>query len=181
MIILQTILLTLAGMAALVLLTALFLRRDFKVEREIVIDRPKEEVFDFIKFLKNKEYYSPHAVTDPAMKKEYRGADGTPGFISIWKSERKEIGRSEHEITKITEGERIDIEIRFTEPFIAANPAYMTTEMLACGRTKVRSGYNGWLNYPMNLACIFIKQKIGKDMETSLDNLKTILEKPLFH
>lgn len=180
MLILQTILLTLAGMAALVLVTALFLRREFNVEREVVINRPKEEVFEFIKFLKNHEYYSFYAA-DPAMKKEYRGADGTPGFVSIWKSQRKELGRSEHEIKKITEGERIDIEIRFTEPFIASNPAYMTTEMLTMGRTRVRSGYNGRLNYPMNLACIFIKQKIGRDIETSLDNLKTILEKPLHH
>jgi len=181
MLILQTLLLALAGMAGLILLTALFLRRDFTVEREVVINRPKDEVFDFIKFLKNQEFYSTYATMDPAIKKEYRGADGTPGFISIWKSNRKELGRSEHEIKKITEGERIDIEIRFTEPFNAVHPAYMTTEKLAACRTLVRSGYNGRLNFPMNLACIFIKQKIGRDIETSLDNLKIILEKPQFH
>jgi hypothetical protein len=41
----------------------------------------------------------------------------------------------------------------------------------------VRSGYLGKMNYPTNLLCPFIADKIGKDMEAGLTTLKTVLEK----
>ena len=41
----------------------------------------------------------------------------------------------------------------------------------------MKSGYLGKMNYPTNLLCPFIAEKIGKDMQTGLTNLKTVLEK----
>ena len=50
---------------------------------------------------------------DPDMKKTYRGTDGTVGFVSAWDSEKDDVGKGEQEIIKITDGERIDYELRF--------------------------------------------------------------------
>ncbi len=48
-------------------------------------------------------------MTDPAMKKEFRGIDGNVGFVYGWDSENKRAGNGEQEITNITEGERMDV------------------------------------------------------------------------
>jgi hypothetical protein len=112
------------------------------------------------------------------MKKSYKGTDGTVGFISRWESNKKEVGWGEQEIKKITEGERIDFELRFIKPFEATEPAYMTTEAVNENQTKVVWGFSGHMNYPMNLMLLFMdmEEMIGGDLETGLNDLKTILE-----
>lgn len=136
--ILKTILIAVGILIAVPLIVALFAKKDYEVEREIIIDKPKEEVFDYVKFLKNQDNYSKWATMDPEMKKTYRGTDGTVGFVSAWESDNKDVGIGEQEIKKITEGERIDFELRFFEPFESTEPAYMTTESVSENQTKVK-------------------------------------------
>ena len=115
--ILKIILIVILIIIAIPLLTALFIKKDYAVEREITINKPKQEVFDYIKYLKNQDHYSKWAMMDPDMKKTYRGTDATVGFVSAWESDKKDVGTGEQEIKKITEGERLDFELRFIKPF----------------------------------------------------------------
>jgi hypothetical protein len=39
-------------------------------------------VYDYVKYLKNQNDYSVWAKIDPGMKTEFRGKDGTVGFVS---------------------------------------------------------------------------------------------------
>ncbi len=64
----------------LALVAALFIKKDYAVEREITISKPKQEVFDYIKYLKNQDHYSVWNCLDPAIRKIYTGTDGTVGF-----------------------------------------------------------------------------------------------------
>ncbi len=116
---------------------------------------------------------------DPAMKKSYRGTDGTVGFVSHWESDNEEVGWGEQEIKKITEGERIDFELRFLKPFEATEPAYMATESINENQTKVKWGFSGHFSYPMNLMLLFydMEKMIGDDLQNGLGKLKEILEK----
>jgi hypothetical protein len=175
--IVKRILIGVAIVVAVPLIVGLFVRTDFAVEREVIINKPKHDVFNYVRYLKNHANFSKWATMDPQMKKDYRGTDGTVGFVSAWESENQDVGRGEQEIKRITEGARIDVEIRMKEPFHSTDPAYITTEAVADNQTKVKSGYLGKMNYPTNLLCPFIAGKIGKDMETSLTNLKAVLEK----
>jgi len=175
--IVKRILIGAAILVAIPLIVALFVKTDFAVEREVIINKPKNDVFNYVRHLKNHENFSKWATLDPQMKKEYRGIDGTVGFVSVWESENQEVGKGEQEIKKIAEDERIDVEIRMRDPFQSTDPAYLTTETVAGNQTKVKSGYLGKMIYPTNLICPFIAQKIGKDIETSLTNLKAVLEK----
>lgn len=161
------------------LIAALLIKKHYAVEREITINKPKRVVFDYIKFLKNQDNYSKWAKMDTEMKKSYRGTDGTVGFVSAWESKNKEVGKGEQEIKKIIEGDRVDFELRFFEPFKSTEPAYMATESLSDNQTKVRWGFNGHMKYPMNLMLVFMdfEKMIGNDLETGLYNLKTELEK----
>ena len=124
---LKKILITLGILIAIPLIAALFIKKDYAVEREIIINKPKQEIFDYIRFLKNQDNYSKWAMMDPSMKKTYTGTDGTVGFISAWDSNNKDVGKGEQEITKITEGFRIEFKLRFKLPFEAEDDAYMTT------------------------------------------------------
>lgn len=160
------------------LITALFVKEDYAVEREITINKPSQEVFSYVKFLKNQDNYSKWAMMDPNMKKEYKGIDGTVGFVSSWDSDKKDVGKGDQEIKKITEGERIDYELRL-KSFGTTEAAYMTTEAVSENQTKVKWGFNGRMSYPMNVTLLFMNmdKMIGKDLETGLSNLKGILEK----
>ena len=157
---------------------ALFVKKDYAVEREIVINQPKDVVFDYIKYLKNQGNYSKWATMDPDMKKTYSGTDGTVGFISAWDSDNKDVGKGEQEIMKIDDGKRIDFQLRFLEPFESTESAYMTTESISDDQTKVTWAFDGHMNYPMNLMFVFMDfdKMIGDDLSTGLTNLKGILE-----
>ena len=177
--ILKNFLIALAVLIAIPLIVALFVKKDYAVEREITINKPKQEVFNYIKLLKNQDNYSKWATMDPNMKKSYRGTDGTVGFVSAWESKIDSVGVGEQEIKKIVEGERVDFELRFIKPFEATEPAFMTTEAISENQTKVKWGFSGHMNYPMNLMMLFMdfEKMIGDDLQTGLNNLKTVLEK----
>jgi hypothetical protein len=115
----------------------------------------------------------------PNMKKEYKGTDGTVGFISAWDSQEKNVGAGEQEIKKITDSDRIDFELRFKRPFEATDYAYMITEAVDSNQAKVKWGFNGTMKYPMNLMLLFMDmdKMLGKDLDTGLTNLKNVLEK----
>ena len=62
--ILITIILTVAGIIALLLIAAFFMKREHYVKREIVINVPLQQVFDFLKLLKNQDKFNFHPLTD---------------------------------------------------------------------------------------------------------------------
>src|SRR5436190_22481049 len=103
--ILITILIVIAGIIALLLLIALFTKKGFTLEKQVVINRPKRDVFNYLKLIKNQEQYSIWVMKDPNIKIVYTGTDGTVGFTSSWESNDKNVGIGEQEIKKIDDGE----------------------------------------------------------------------------
>jgi Polyketide cyclase / dehydrase and lipid transport len=177
--ILKRILIVVVFIIAIPLLVALFVKGEYSVEREMVIAKPKQEVFNYVKLVKNQNNFSVWNKRDPNSKMEYTGTDGTVGFVSSWDSQVKEVGKGEQEIKKITEGERLDFELRFKRPYESTDYAYMITEATDDMHTRVKWGFNGKMPYPMNLMCLFMDmdKMLGPDLAKGLDNLKGILEK----
>ncbi len=68
--ILLTILLVLAGIIALLLIIALFMKKEHYVNREIIINAPRQKVFDFLKLLKNQDQFNKWAKADTKTGKE---------------------------------------------------------------------------------------------------------------
>jgi len=172
------ILIVIATLIALLLLLALFVKKGYSVEREIIINKPRNDVFNYIKYLKNQDHYSKWVMTDPHMKKDFRGTDGTIGFVYAWEGNQK-AGKGEQEIKKITEGERLDVEVRFVKPFEAIANTPFTTESVNGSQTKVKWGMTSQMKYPMNIMLLFMNfdKLLGTDLEISLGNLKNILER----
>jgi len=170
--------LILLSLVAIILLIAAFVKKDYAVERSITLNMPKQVVYDYVKYLKNQNTFSVWAKIDPTMKVEYRGTDGTVGFVSAWDSPVKQAGKGEQEITKMEEGKRIDYEIRFLEPMKSTDYAYIVFDSVNDSTTNVAWGFFGKMKYPMNTMLLFMDmdKMLGKDLDGGLHNLKAILE-----
>ncbi len=177
--ILKNVLLVLAGIIVILAIIGLFSKKDIAVEKEITINKPKADVFNYVKMIKNQDNYSVWNMRDPNMKKDYAGTDGTVGFIAKWNSEISGVGEGEQEIMAITEGERMDMQLRFVRPFKAKDEAYMITEPVSDTQTKVRWGFKGKMDYPKNIMLLFMdmEKMLGEQLQTGLENLKTQVEK----
>jgi hypothetical protein len=170
------ILLVVAGIIALLLIIALFMKREHYVNREIVINAPRQKVFDYIKLLKNQDEFNKHAMAGPDRKREFKGTDGTVGYIYSWSGD-KNAGVGEKEIKNIIDGKRMEAEIRFVKPMAATASIIMETESLSDNQTKVSWSNGGELKYPLNILVPMLEKNVSKDMDISLSTLKNILEK----
>ena len=175
--ILKRILLAILGIIVLLLIVALFVKKDFAITKEVVINKPVAEVFSYVRSLKNQDNYSIWNQIDPAMKKTYTGTDGMPGFIYAWDSQNKDAGKGAQEIKGIRENERVDIEIRFEKPMEGTNQAAIITTPVDGDKTKVEWGFYGTSPYPFNLMNLCMDALVGKDLQQNLNNLKSVLEK----
>lgn len=161
------------------LIAALFVKKEYSVEKEVQINLPRDSVFSFVVMLKNQKQYSVWNNMDPEMKSVFRGTDGTIGFVSAWESDNKNVGKGEQEIVGILPGERIDYKLRFKEPFETESDAWMETEAAGDSLTTVHWGFSGRMSYPFNVMMLFMDMEdaVGKDYETGLKNLKDFMEK----
>ena len=171
-----TILLVVAGFIALLLIIALFMRKKHYVKREISINAPVQKVFNYIKMLKNQEEFNKHAMVDSNRIKEFKGTDGTEGFIYAWKGDNG-AGEGEKEISKIIEGKKVEMEIRFVKPMKVSADIILQTESLPGDQTKVTWSNAGILKYPFNIMIPMMEKSVVKGMDESLHTLKNILEK----
>jgi hypothetical protein len=170
------IVLVVAGILALLLIIALFMKREHYARRDIIINAPVQKVFDYIKLLKNQDEFNKHAMAGPDRKREFKGTDGTVGYIYAW-SGNKNAGVGEKEIKNIIEGKRIEMEIRFVKPMAVSASIIMETESLPGNQTRIYWSNAGTLKYPVNLMIPMMKKHVVKDMDSSLSTLKNILEK----
>jgi hypothetical protein len=175
--ILSIILGLIAAIIAGILIIALFMKKDYSISSEIVINRPKSVVYDYIKNIRNQENYSKWVMADPNVKLAYKGTDGTVGFISSWASEMKNVGVGEQEITNMVEGEKLDMEIRFEKPFKGVSTANTSLVAINENQTKYTNTFNTHSPYPMNIMAPMMKKMLTKDMDETSSRLKAVLEK----
>lgn len=164
-------------LVAVILFLALIAPKSYDVNRSIVISRPRSEVFEYLRYLKKMDEWSPWAKKDPEMEKKFTGTDGEVGAISYWKG-NKDVGEGEQEITGIEHGKRIDGELRFFKPWKSRSDCYLVTEDATGSDTKVTWGFKGKNAFPMNIMMLFMNmdKAVGKDFEEGLSTLKTKLE-----
>ncbi len=176
--ILKRILLFIVSLIVIALVAALFVSKDLNVNKEVVINKPKQQVFDYIKQLKNQNKYSVWAKMDPNMKTSFTGTDGTVGFVSAWEG-NKDVGKGSQTITNIVDGDKLETDLKFIEPWESTAKAKMTTISVNDSVTKVSWGFESKMAYPMNLMKLFMNMEkmLGDDYEKGLANLKSVLEK----
>ncbi|MGB5821521.1 MAG: SRPBCC family protein [Saonia sp.] len=172
-----TFLYILVGIIALILILAVIAPKTYDVFRTIEIAKPKPEVFQYLRFLKKQDEWSPWARKDPDMEKKFTGTDGEVGAVSYWKG-NKDVGEGEQEITKVIDNERVEGELRFLKPWKSTSSCYMDVDDTSDGNTRVTWGFSGKNKFPMSIMMLFMNmdKMVGKDFEEGLDRLKSILE-----
>lgn len=173
---LSIILIILAAIIALPLIIALFVKKEYRIEEQVVINKPTSEVYNYTKLITNQERYSKWVMTDPNMKKTLTGTDGTVGFIYAWESEDKGVGQGAQEITALVDNQKINTEVRFIKPFESTGYVTMLTDSVGQNETRVTWVMEGRSKYPMNLVNVFMSKMLHSDMQLSLQNLKNNLE-----
>ncbi|KAF5061440.1 hypothetical protein DSECCO2_315400 [anaerobic digester metagenome] len=67
--ILKRILLLILALVALMLIVAVFVRKEYSLEHEITVNKTKSEVFDYARYLKNQDNFSVLSLKDLNMDK----------------------------------------------------------------------------------------------------------------
>jgi uncharacterized protein YndB with AHSA1/START domain len=175
--ILKRILYAIGALLALILIVAAIMPKELNLEAEVIIAKPKQVVFDYVKILDNQKYYSKWVMLDPNVKMSMTGTDGTVGAISAWESSMDDVGVGEQEIKTIVEGERIEYELRFKIPFEATDSAYTILESIDSTHTKVINGFKSKMPFPMNLMMPMVRKMLTADMAINMKNLNEQLSK----
>lgn len=173
----KKLLIVLLIIIGLILMIPVLMPKSYFVERQVVINKPLEMVFPFVKSLKGQDEWSVWGSMDPNMKNEYRGEDGTVGFVSAWEG-NEDVGKGEQEIVAIEDNKRVDFELRFLKPWESTSNTWMTVDPAPDGGTTVKWGISGNMPYPMNAMMLFynMEESIGKDFDQGLLNLKNLIE-----
>ena len=151
--------------------------KHYEVNRSIIVNRPISDVFNYLKYLKNQDEWSPWKKKDPNMKQYFTGMDGEVGFVSKWEGD-KVVGAGEQEIKSIVENRIIETELRFIKPWKSKSEAYLRVVALESNQTNVTWGFKGKNQFPFSIFMLFmsIDKAVGKDFEEGLTNLKQQLE-----
>ncbi len=161
-----------------VVLLILAAPKTYDVRRSIVINKPIDEVFNYLKYVKNQDHWSPWKRKDPNMKQTFTGTDGTVGFVSKWDSDHKHVGAGEQEIIRIEENKEMETQIRFLRPFKSVSNGLLIVEPIDENTTQVTWGFYGVHKVPTNAMMLFFNmdKAVGKDFDDGLAQLKVELE-----
>jgi hypothetical protein len=162
---------------AIALIAAIFVKKEYNVAREVSINKTADSVYNYIRYLRNQNDYSKWARMDPNMKKDFKGTDATPGFVSSWEG-NDDVGKGEQTIKTIDDASRtVTYDLHFIKPFESHSDATMAVEPQGAA-SKVRWSFHGRMPYPMNLMSLFMSmdKMVGNDLQTGLDNLKQRME-----
>ena len=173
----QLVILILA-LVSIVLIVALFVRKDFQVNRSVNIERSNTDVYEYLRFLENHENFTTWSQMDPKMTTTYSGPEGNVGSIYKWNSKDENVGIGEQEITQLIPNEKIEFDLRFKKPWESNAKAYLSMTSESDNETQVTWGISGETPWPWNITLLFMDMdsQLGQDLESGLNNLKNILE-----
>jgi hypothetical protein len=175
--ILKKILIALLVLLLLLLLIAFFIPKTYIVSVSTTINKPKTEVFNYVKIIKNEAKYSFWILQDPNVVMTYKNQDSKVGFITMWNNPVDNNNEGEQEVAKIIEGERIEMDLRFKKPMPGNQKSAYIFKSISDNQTQVTAEFYGNSPYPMNLLSLIGKSIINDAQTKTLQNLKTILEK----
>jgi hypothetical protein len=163
---------------ALVLIVALFVRKTYSIRKETVVNQPDSIVYDYLRYLRNHKQFNAWFQKDANMKETLTNTDGEVG-AELYYEGNKAVGAGKQAIIRLESNKKVDIRLTFFKPFKSVSTTPFEMERLSPIQTKIKWSMNGQMKYPLNFALLFLNMDafLGKDMQKSLHNLKSNLEK----
>jgi hypothetical protein len=155
---------------------ALFVPRSYTVSVSENINLPRNQVYNYVRMLKNQKEYNVWVMQDPDLNPEIVGKDGSVGAIQRWNSKIDDVGEGEQEITGLT-SERIDFALRFKRPIKGTAKAASIFKTISVNQTRLTSEFYSFAPYPLSLPSYLFGKKMIKEAQVkNLHNIKRILE-----
>jgi hypothetical protein len=151
----------------------------FSVRRSVVMQAPAEAIFPLINSFHQWAKWSPWENKDPAMKRDYSGAESGKGAVYAWDG-NKNVGSGRMEILDASSPSKITIKLDFFKPFEGHNTAEFTfVRERDASATNVIWVMQGPSSFMTKMMQVFmdLDKMIGRDFEAGLANLKTLTEK----
>ena len=154
-----------------------WVKKEYDLSRTIVINRPKAEVYAFVRQLKNQPKWIPWYGRDPKIQLKYKGEDGKEEASSYWKGNSK-VGEGIQRITKLKDGRVMETQLLFLKPYKTLALMYIGVKELEAERTKMVLGIRGVHRFPASVITLLygMDKAIGSDLEKALQELKRQLE-----
>ena len=162
---------------AVILILAATKPDTFRIERSTTINAPAEKIFAVLSDFHQWTGWSPWEHKDPALKRNFSGAERGKGAIYGWEGD-KNVGTGRMEILDASAPAKIIIKLDFFTPFEGHNTAEFT--MLPQGdATNVTWLMHGPAPFMSKVMGVFMNfdKLVGKDFEAGLANLKQLTEK----
>ena len=152
-------------------------KKQYDVSRTVVINKPREEVYNFVRQLKNQPYWNPWFERDHNASMKYKGDDGKVDSSFYWKGNAK-VGEGIQRIVKAKHGRILETRLLFVKPVKVNALTYFGVKDIEAEKTKMVWGAKGHLAFPLTIISIFYtpEKLLGENFEKGLKNLKTILE-----
>lgn len=148
----------------------------FAVARKTRIEAPAATIFAHVNDLHKWKAWSPFEKLDPAMKRDFAGAERGVGAVYEW-SGNDQAGAGRMEIVKSTAPSLVSIKLDFSKPFEAHNIVDFT--LVPQGEaTEVTWAMHGPQPFVAKVMCLFMSMDslVGKDFEAGLASLKALAE-----
>ncbi|WP_292010207.1 SRPBCC family protein [Chryseobacterium sp.] len=152
----------------------LFFSKKYHFERSVVINGPKEKVWQNVGSLQAFNVWNPFSKADKNIVITYKGAGDQVGDSYHWIG-NKEVGEGEQKITAIVPGEKVTSEIHFIKPYEGEATINMMLTPEGNG-TKVTWSMDNELNTMMKLMKPMMDGQMGKMFDQGLADLKKVSE-----
>ena len=162
---------------ALVVIISLFLPSSFHMDRKIVVNADKEQVFKQVNDLKNWKNWSVWALEDPAIynsSESFSNPSFGEGATFFWNSENDKIGKGNLKINISTTDEYIENSLYFGLGEMTGTWNFNDVEngVEVVWGLDAEFGFNPFSKF----FGLFMEGKISPDYELGLERLKTFTE-----
>jgi Polyketide cyclase / dehydrase and lipid transport len=171
------VLIVIAVVIAALLVMGLMRPAKFSVIREAEYKAKPEAVFAQLNDFHKWAAWSPWEKMDPDMKRDFSGAASGEGAKYAWVGNKK-VGEGNMEITRSVAPSNMELDLHFIKPFQADNVTEFT--VIANGNmTNLKWEMRGQTPFMLRVMHMFFNMDkiVGKDFETGLANLRSIVEK----
>lgn len=150
--------------------------KNYHYEKSMVINAPKEKVWQQISSMKAFNQWNPWLKLDSSMKIDYTGNSGEVGDKYCWDSNNNDAGAGCQEIKELIVNEKQKTEMIFKKPF----DGQATSEIILSpegNSTKVTWTMDTEQDPMMKVMRPMMDYQMGKSYEEGLNNLKNLVEK----
>ena len=148
------------------------------VQKSVVIEKPIEEVFQFISNFQNWAHWSPWICQEPECPVDISGDSSSIGHKQEWRGEL--IGTGNMEIQEIKGKEYVGYQLNFLKPWKSKAKAFFELKDIG-GKTQVDWHLKGSIPYFIFFLRKLMIALVGMDYKRGLSMMKDYMEKGVVH